>query len=210
MGWIVQIFFEQKLVFLAVPKAGSTSCESALRQFASVEIISPPKRRHMTSRRFQRTLGVELEREHNSKFETIAILRDPLERLASWFKYRTRQSRKKCTAGMTFEDFVGLSLRDCPPPEAKIGSQDRFVQSTTGEILIDHLFCIENPEPFIAFASDRFQYPVELERLNESPTADTALSEESKALLYSCRKREFELYSKVRDAGHLRSRVKLT
>ena len=105
---------------------------------------------------------------------------------------------------MTFDDFIRLVLSDCPPPAAKIGSQDRFVQSPTGDILVDHLFCIENPAPLIAFATERFQYPIELERLNESPAADTTLSDESKALLLDCRNREFELYSKVHDAGHLR------
>lgn len=210
MRWIMQVFFEQKLVFLAVPKAGSTSCEAALRRFASMDVISPPERRHMTSRRFQRTLGVELEREHNSKFETIAVLRHPLDRFASWFRYRKRQNGEKNTVGMTFDEFVGLALCDCPPPAAKIGSQDRFVQSDSGETLIDHLFCIENPAPFIAFATDRFQYPIELEHLNKSPAADITLSEESEALFFDCRKREFELYSKVRDSGHLRRPVKLT
>lgn len=205
----MQIFFEQKLVFLAVPKAGSTSCEAALRRFASVDVISPPERRHMTSRRFQRTLGVQLEREHNSKFETIAVLRDPLDRFASWFRYRKRQNSKKDTVGMTFDEFVRLALSDYPPSAAKIGSQVRFVQSQSGEILIDHLFCIENPAPFLAFATDRFQYPIALEHLNKSPAADVTLSEENKALFFDCRKREFELYSKVRDAGHLRRPIKL-
>ena len=178
----MQIFFDQKLVFLAVPKAGSTSCEAAFRRFASVDVISPPGRRHMTSRRFQRTLRAKLEREHKSRFETFAVLRDPLDRIASWFRYRKRQGSNKSTAGLTFDEFVRLTLHDCPPPAAKIGSQDCFVKSEFGDILVDHLFCIENPAPFIAFATDRFQFPIILEHLNKSPAIDMTLSEEIKSL----------------------------
>ena len=197
------IFLDQNLVFLAVPKAGSTAFEAALRPFASIEVRSPPNHRHMTARRYRKTWAPFLKRVWSAGPETIALLREPKARLESWYRYRHAQGRAKSTVEMSFEEFVRASLTDDPPEAAKIGGQDNFTMGEDGEILVDHLFAVERPESLHAFLAGRFGGSVEIAPRNVSGDVDVTLSQETEGALLEARAREYALYEKVAEAGHL-------
>lgn len=200
----MQIFLDENLVFLAVPKAGSTAYETALRPRASIDVKGPPGDRHMTARRFRRTWAPFLKRVWNAAPETMAVLRHPRARLESWYRYRRQDARDKSTAAMSFDDFVRAVLSDAPPDAARIGSQAAFVSDRRGKVMVDHLFALEAPDPLAVFLEARFGSAFAVRRANVSPAADVSLSAETEALLARSRAAEFALYDRVRSAGHLR------
>ena len=201
----MQVFLDQNLTFLAVPKAGSTAIEAALKPFASIEVKDPPQDRHMTARRYRKTWEPYLRESFAARPETFAVLRHPLSRLESWFRYRSHPQRAHSTAGMSFEEFMMAVLSEDPPEPARIGSQDVFVTDRAGTIIVDHLFTLEDQGPLLAFLGDRFGTSVALETRNRSDLRETELSARTEGLLYEVRAREFALYDRVVEAGHLKS-----
>ncbi len=197
------IFLDRNLTFLAVPKAGSTAFETALRPFASIDVRSPPNHRHITARRYRKAWGPFLKRVWDAEPETMAILREPRERLESWYRYRHTGTRAKSTAEMSFEEFVRASLSDDPPEPARIGMQDTFTCDHDGRVLVDHLFAIEHPEPLHAFLAGRFDEPVHIPARNVSDQTDVTLSPETEGALIEARAREYALYETVAETGYL-------
>ena len=199
----MQIFLNQGLAFLAVPKTGSTAYEAALRPFAAIDVKAPPRARHITARRFDKrwrpfvkgTWGVELQ--------TIAVLRDPLDRMKSWYRYRSAPERRNTVTGMTFDQFLEAVLSETPPPAARIGAQDSFVSSRAGDVIVTHLFAIEVPDPLDDFLSGTIGSAIVPERVNVSPAADVRLSKATERRFRQERAAEFALYERVRTAGHV-------
>lgn len=200
----MQIYLEQNLTFLAVPKAGSTSIEAALRPFATTDVRTPPADRHMTAMRYRRHWEGTFVELHGKKPEVFAVLRDPLERLESWYRYRSNPKRTKSTDGMSFEAFVNAVLSEDPPPAAKIGSQHSFVSDGKGRVIVDHLFALENPDSLTAFLDARFGKAIRIQPRNRSAEMDVTLSPETQGRLYDLRAEEFALYDEVLEAGHFR------
>ena len=199
----MQIFLNQRLAFLAVPKTGSTAYEAALRPYAAIDVKSPPRARHITARRFDKRWRPFVKGTWGVEVETIAVLRDPLDRMKSWYRYRSAPERRNTVTGLSFDEFLEAALSEAPPPAARIGSQDSFVSSKTGEILVSHLFAIEAPDPLDDFLSGAIGTPIAPERVNVSPEADISLSDATERLFRQKRAAEFELYARVRAAGHL-------
>ena len=197
------IFLDKKLAFLAVPKAGSTSYEAALRRHCSIEARRPTNARHCTARRWDREWAPFIRNSFGKEIELMAIIREPRARLGSWYRYRLGQDRNHPSRHLTFEEFVRASLADKPPPEAQIGSQDVFASGADGNIRIDHLFCFENREPLDAFLRDRFGEEIEIGHRNASQDADLTLSKETAERLAHARSSEFALHQKVSLKGYL-------
>lgn len=184
--------------------------EAALRSFASQEVLKPPAHRHMTVRRFETQLAAKLSGEGLDVAERVAVLRDPLERLGSWYRYRRRPEiagKAESTAEISFADFVEALLEEDPPAFAKVGFQDRFVQRQDGDIGVDHLFDYARPQRLTDFLSARFERKIVLARINSSPPADLDLPEELEGRLRAARHTEFALYDRVAKDGYLRTRV---
>ena len=62
------VFWKEKLVFLAVPKTGTTAYEKALAARASMSVLDPPELKHAPIYRYNRffrpmfeKLGAEME-----------------------------------------------------------------------------------------------------------------------------------------------------
>ncbi|WP_435168261.1 hypothetical protein [Falsirhodobacter sp. 1013] len=192
------VFWEQRLVFLATPKTGSTAVEAALESLAAVTITRPPLLKHTTVHRFQRFIGPYLRAASGHDFQTVALMREPRDWLGSWFRYRTRQAvdETKATRGMSFEDFVRAYASDPQPAFADVGSQERFLRPKQDQG-IDHLFRYEEIDRFVAFLEERLDCEITLPRLNVSPPGQTELSAEGEALLRSACARDYELYDSL-------------
>ncbi|MEM0949997.1 MAG: sulfotransferase family 2 domain-containing protein [Pseudomonadota bacterium] len=199
----MQIFLGQNLTFLAVPKAGSTAFETAFRPYTSIDVRSPPNDRHITAKRYRRTWEPFLKRVWDAEPETMAILREPTARLESWYRYRHAGDRAKSTAEMSFEEFVRASLKDSPPEAARIGKQDTFTCDKGGQVLVDHLFAIENPDPLHDFLAERFDQQVQIGARNISDPVDVSLSQEVEGALIEARAGEYALYETVAETGYL-------
>ena len=199
------IFLRHQLAFLATPKTGTTAIEMALRSQA--EIIFAKNRKHVTAARYVNKVAPFLEDTFGVRPASVAVMREPVEQLRSWYKYRS-QSRLDgtdvSTAAMSFDDYVLEVISDDPPERARIGRQFNFLTDKKGTLQVDHLFAHAHMDAFIAFMSDRLGQPIEIEPRNISPHRDAPLSAEVEARLRHARAEDFALYDRLLAAkGHL-------
>jgi len=200
----VLYFRDRGLAFLAVPKAASTSVERHLARFAAPRLPADAFPKHMTARQFQ--LRWATFRPKTPRPETFAILRDPIDRIGSWYRYRQRPEivgQPQSTSGLDFDAFVRACLAENPPPYARIGNQHAFCTGPAGEILVTHLFDYAAPAALAAFLADRFGADGPLPHRNRSPARRLSLSPETEAAFRAARAAECTLYAQVAAAGHL-------
>ncbi|MDX2485577.1 MAG: sulfotransferase family 2 domain-containing protein [Pseudodonghicola sp.] len=196
------VFSAESLVFLAVPKTGTTALEHALRSRA--DITFSKQRKHITAQRFHNQIAPFLKRAFALEPERMAVMRDPEDQIRSWYKYRSRerlQDKDAATDTLSFDDFVRDVIRDDPPAHAQIGSQFRFLTSARKQLLVHHLFAYEDQPQILRFLETRFGEPVTLQRKNVSPPAEAPLDPDLRSRLRAARPEEFALYDRLRDAG---------
>ncbi len=165
-------------MFFAVPKTGTTAIEMAYRPFAGIAITDPPVVKHTPLYRYRRFLAPYFEKSGADGFETVAVVREPVDWLGSWYRYRQRDElngHANSTRGMSFDDFVRGYLHKDRPSFARVGSQAKFLQGADGEIGITHLFRYEEPETILGFLAERVGHRPALKRLNESPAMELSL-----------------------------------
>jgi hypothetical protein len=195
------VFWKKKLVFLAVPKTGTTALEAALLPHADAAILGPPQKKHVIARRYRAQLAPFFEDRGQRPMETMAVIREPVDWLASWYRYRSRPAiagSAASTAGMSFERFVEGWLDDPPPEYARVGRQSRFVSDDRGRCLVDHLFAYDDLPRVVAFLEDRLGITLDLDRRNVSPPVETELSPALAARLRRDAAADFDLWDRVR------------
>jgi hypothetical protein len=140
------VFWDQRLVFLATPKTGSTAIAAALEPLASVSVQRPPVLKHTTVHRFRRFLGPYLEAASKTDWTVVALMREPRDWLGSWYRFRARDEpadSTRSTQAMSFDDFVQGWCRDPRPEYADVGSQAKFLRPRQGQGA-DRLFRYED------------------------------------------------------------------
>ncbi|MCX7888181.1 MAG: sulfotransferase family protein [Rhodobacteraceae bacterium] len=168
------VFWKQGFAFLANTKTGSTAIEAALEPLATVAVTRPPELKHMPAARFRRFMAPLLEKSAGRQFATVALMRDPVDWLGSWYRFRTREGLRgevQSTAGLSFADFVKGYLADPPPVWADVGSQARFLMHRDGTCLVDRVFRYEAIGAFVQDLEERLDCEITLPRLNVSPEA---------------------------------------
>lgn len=202
------VFFKENLVFLAVPKTGTTAYEAALRGRADIIYRRRPSLKHTPARKFVRTIAPFLDKVHDLRPETVAVMREPLDQLKSWYRYRQKSAldgHPNSSKGLSFEQFIEAFLSDAPPPTAKLGTQHRFLTDNADNVLVDHLFAYERPVEFITFLVNRFETALEIPVKNVSPKdIETSLSSELQYRLKQHLHKDFALHAEIMSTGHLR------
>jgi hypothetical protein len=196
------VFWEQRLVFLATPKAGSTAIEAALDGMASITILRPPEAKHTTAQRYRRFLGPYLRAATKEEFEVVALMREPLDWLASWYRFRRREEltdTTRTTRGLGFDRFVQDYLSEPRPAHADVGSQARFLTLPGGELGVDRLFAYERIDRFVAFLEDRLDCEIILPTLNVSPEAELDISSETIARHRAATAADYTLWESLTD-----------
>ncbi len=196
------VFWDQRLAFVATPKTGSTAIAAALGPRATISVQQPPVLKHTTAFRYHRFIGPYLAAASGQEFELCALMREPRDWLASWFRYRRRPEvpEAKSTRGRSFDDFVRAWCSDPQPDFAAVGSQAQFLRARNGRG-VDHLFRYEDTPAFLAFLEARLGGPIALPRLNVSPPAETGLSPATEALLRRTAAADFALYEGIGRSG---------
>jgi len=195
------IFWKRRLVFLANTKTGSTSIEMALESLADVAIQRPPALKHTTAARFVGLLAPFLGASaEGQRFETVALIREPLDWLGSWYRYRLRE-HLPIGGDESFAAFVAGYL-DQPQAEfASIGSQSAFLTDAQGAVAVDHLFRYEDIAQLLEFLEDRLDCAITLPHLNVSPQAPVDLPAELGRRLTERLAADYALYDAVGQHG---------
>jgi hypothetical protein len=139
--------------------------------------------------------------------QTVAVIRSPIERLASWHRYLQRDrvaGGPRSTRGVGFDDFIRAMLSPDPPAYARVGRQDRQVGWTGTGAAVDHLFDYARLDLLMLFLSALLPPDRRLPERNQSPTvAPQMLHPETEALLRERHAAEFALYAAVAAEGYL-------
>ncbi len=191
------VFWKERLVFLAVPKTGTTAIEGALAPRAALVMRDPPVIKHTPLYRYRRFIGPWFAAAGGPEMETMAVLRHPVDWLGSWYRYRSRgdvAGTPNSTRDISFDDFVLEYCKGKPAPVAAVGSQAKFIQDAEGGPGVTHLFRYEDQSRLIGFLEERLRLRLELPRLNVSPARDLQLSAEVEARLRDRRAAEFSAW----------------
>jgi hypothetical protein len=182
----MMVFWKARLVLLAVPKTGTTALEAALLSQADAAILNPPDKKHVTARRWRGQLAPFFENKGARPLETMALVREPVDWLGSWYRYRARPAiagTPASTAGIGFDAFVEGWLAEPEPEFARVGRQSRFVSDAEGQVIVDHLFRYEAMEEAVAFLEARLGLALDLARRNASPGSTPDLPDALRARL---------------------------
>ncbi len=192
------VFWQEKLVLLAVPKTGTTALETALAPRASMILREPPHLKHSPVFRYGRFLEPFFSKAGGQQLETMAIVRHPIDWLGSWYRYRNRDAlagQENSTRGLSFEQFVDEYCKGKPAPFAAVGSQATFVSGPKRDMNVTHLFRYEAFDKAVNFLGQRLKQEIILPQVNVSPQLDITLSAQLRSKLERKRAAEFETWS---------------
>ena len=193
------VFWDQRLVFLATPKTGSTAIEAALDGLSSISVMRPRAAKHTDAARYRSFVGPYLRALSGEDFTTVALMREPLDWLASWYRFRLGEEGPDADGaaqGLDFDRFIADHLTDPTPPHADVGSQAAFLAPPEGAV--DRIFAYEDIDRFVAFLEDRLDCGITLPRLNVSRAAQLDIAAETVARLRTHAARDYALWEGLR------------
>ncbi len=193
------VFWEHRLALLATPKTGSTAIEAALEPLASMAIQRPPELKHTPAYRFRRFIGPYLKASSGQEFTVLAMMREPLDWLGSWYRYRQREeiaNPRNSTAGISFDRFLNDYMESPRPPHAEVGSQAKFLSGKDG-LGVDRLFRYDDIDALVHFLEERLDCEIVLPRLNVSPEGELDVTPETEARLRNFAADDFALYESL-------------
>ena len=196
----MMVFYGAKLVLLSVPKTGSTALQSALRPHADMVISDPPELKHSPLYRYNRWVRPMFEKVCGAELEVVAIMREPVDWLGSWYRFRQRphlNGRPTSTREISFDRFVDDYCRGKRPAHAEVGSQAKFLEAQPNGCRVSHLFAYETLAPFHAFLRDRTGVDYETRSENVSPAGGLTLRSATRKKLERKHPEEFALYASI-------------
>jgi hypothetical protein len=191
------VFWDQRLVFLATPKAGSTAIAAALNPLAAVSLQRPDVLKHTTVQAFGAHVAPFLQAAAGEAFAAVALIRHPAAWLGSWYRQGQRDGADHPTLGLNFDRFV---QEWCDEAYADIGTQSAFLAPGPQGQWLDRLFRYEELDGFVQYLEERLAFEIILPRLNVSPAGDLALSATTLARLEQKAATDFALYEALRPA----------
>ncbi|NRB02939.1 MAG: gamma-glutamyl kinase [Rhodobacteraceae bacterium] len=200
----MMVFFKERLAFLSVPKTGSTAYEVALRGRADMIISNPPSLKHAPVYRYNRFLRPMFAKVCDTELELLAVMREPISWLGSWWRYRQRpfmRGKLNATHDISFDEFVLAYAKGKRPGFADVGSQAAFLAPQPNGTAVSHLFRYEDPYALQTFLSDRLNVGINLSRENVSPEISMTLSEAAEEKLRRKCAEEFALYDSILNRG---------
>lgn len=194
------VFFKERLAFLSVPKTGSTAYQTALATRADMAITDPPLLKHAPVYRYNRFIRPMFLNVCDAEMELMAVMRDPVSWLSSWYRYRQRpfmKDKPNNTFGISFDDFVLGYMKGKRPGFAEVGSQLKFLERQPNGTGITHLFRYEDQKSLQNFLEDRLDVKLSLAQENVSPAIEVALSPEIEERFRRKFADEFALYDTI-------------
>ncbi len=191
------VFWKENLVLMSIPKTGSTALEGALAPRASLVLRDPPELKHAPCYRYKRFLKPLFKQVGGQNPELMAIVRNPIDWLGSWYRYRTRDDligHENSTRDISFDDFVLEYCKGSPAAFANVGSQNRFLRVNDGEIGAEYLFQYEQWDKVISYLEERLTMTITLKQKNVSPGIKLRLSGSVETKLREKRAEEFEIW----------------
>lgn len=198
------MFAKQKLVLLSVPKTGSTAYARALAPHAAIVVTAPPELKHAPVFRYNRFFRQMVTRFVGADVAIAAVMREPVDWLGSWYRYRAREALRghpNSTMGLGFDAFVRAYCEAEPPECARVGSQAKFLEPQRNGTRVTHLFRYEDQAGLRRFLETRLGIPVLPENANPSPSMPLTLTQETRARLHEVCAADFALHAGIGQDG---------
>ncbi|MBR9762590.1 MAG: gamma-glutamyl kinase [Rhodobacteraceae bacterium] len=194
------VFSKARLVFLSVPKTGTTAYESALAPLADIHVANPPELKHAPVYRYNRFFRPMLEKFIGEDLEVLAVVREPVSWLGSWYRFRQRpfmQGKANSTEGISFDAFVEAYCQGKRPGFANVGSQAKFLEPAGNGTAATKLFRYEDQQGLRSWLEARLETRIETARENVSPALPLTLSPEVEQKLRRKCVEEFALWDGI-------------
>jgi hypothetical protein len=204
------LFFNRaKLVLLSQPKTGSTAMVKSLSGSAAMAFNHPPALKHIGYDAFMRSVvplirrNIDMNRED---YDVVAVMREPLDWLGSWYRYRSRENLRRKEDGnadryvgnMSFEEFLVLACqRNSQSAAVKAGSPCGVALRKNGMIGVDLLFPYEDLSGFYDMIEMRVRTELNMQRHNVSPTRELTISKEVEDMFRDAFRPEIELHASL-------------
>ena len=198
------VFSKAKLVILSVPKTGTTAYQAALAPLASLVVTDPPELKHAPVFRYNRYFRPMLEKFISEDLDVMAVMREPISWLGSWYRYRRRDFMKghaNATHDISFDEFIAAYMRGNKPGFANVGSQAKFLEPAGNGTAATHVFRYEDQAGIVAFLEHRLETKISTERRNSSPKMPLALTADIEARLRRKCADEFALWHSIKADG---------
>lgn len=196
------VFWKEKLVILAVPKTGTTALAEAFAPHADMIINEPPELKHAPVFRYNRFFRPMFEKACGvDHMDLMAIMREPVDWLGSWYRYRRRDFMKgkpNSTHEITFDEFVLEYCKEERRSFANVGSQAKFLEPRPNGTKVTHLFRYEDSQASLTFLAERLGLDLDIPQRNVSPKMKLELSSEVLEILREAKAEEFSLYESIR------------
>lgn len=210
-----------RLVILSQPKTGTTALEAVLSPKASISASKPPELKHMSYRGFMKFVAPLIEAQtglDRSDYEVVSVMREPVDWLGSWYRYRTRDELKKphnprsvnFTGNMSFDDFVRDVCRPGAeqPQHARIKTPSWVALGGKDWVGVDRLFPYEALDSFFDYIVAKTGKPIETKTTNVSPKMALSLAPETLDRLKQHFGLEFALHGALASDGRVPDRFR--
>jgi hypothetical protein len=212
-----------KLVILSQPKTGTVALTQAIKRRGAggIMFVNPPRMKHIRYDAFLRHVApmlADVGRLNREDYLVVAVMREPLDWVGSWYRFRTRDFLKNAndsrsslyTGDMSFESFV----RDyCRPKDVKlrhasVGNACQVAMAAPRVVGVDLLFPYEDMSGLHQLIESRAGLVLEMQQANVSPKLPLDLSDEARALLRATCAFEIELHASLRPDGQIDPRFR--
>lgn len=194
------ISIKHKFIFICNSKTASTSIERALEPYADIRHGGHPGRKHISWIDTRKEFSSVLEQHPPDTFLKFAVMREPIDWILSWYRYRTSRKGGLLSRRLTFEEFwrrESKSWMAWSRNGEKNLQKKRFVDAN-GELALDRLLVFENlAEEFAALVRTLdLGANVDLSKVNVSrrPQSDVSLSDDLVAELTQFYEEDYALY----------------
>jgi len=172
-----------------MPKCASTSIEVAIKPHCNINYAGHPILKHMDARTFNKWVLPPCE-QANPHIESICLMRDPLDWIESWYRYRTRDGlirHKNYTGDISYNEFITRYIAG----ETGIDNQFNF------QIGIDRIIPLTRIDLFSKFISKKIGTKIVIPKLNVSPGKRTYLDPILKKNLIKHLSKDINLYKSI-------------
>ncbi|MEP2773885.1 MAG: sulfotransferase family 2 domain-containing protein [Fulvivirga sp.] len=202
----MQLSIKHKFAFLCMPKCASTSIEYVLRDYCDVDIHNPPALKHININTYNQYVKSLYTNKLNfkKKIETFCLMRNPIDWVFSWYRYRSREAlsnpshpmHDRYTGKLSFEEFVNEMIKPNPARYARIGNQSNFF-SIKGKKAVDRVFKLEEMNKVEKYLSSKLKIEIAIPKKNVSPknNMQKVISVEVLSLLESHFEEDFRNYN---------------
>lgn len=207
----MQMSTQHRFAFLCMPKCASSSIESAIAEHCNINFSGNDRFKHIDAQDFQTfVMGYTRKVQRHLKITTFCLMRDPVDWLFSWYRYRQRKDLQNpdhpfahnYTGNMSFDDFARDFMReDERPSYANLPTQSDFLLLDNGEVGVDRVYSMERLDLVAEFLSERIGQPIELPHKNRAPSLPMTLSPPVREALEQSLARDIELFRQVQNQG---------